>query len=105
MKYKIFALIGEAGSGKDTVMKKILEQNPLLFNEVISCTTRPPREGEAHGVNYYYYSEEEFAEQLLDDWYPDIPEFARRYFDIEQFARDLFAYDYTFCDGYVFSDY
>ena len=50
-------------------------------------------------------SEEVFAEQLLDDCYPDIPEFARRYFDIEQFARDLFAYDYTFCDGYVFSDY
>ena len=50
-------------------------------------------------------SEEEFAEQLLDDCYPNIPEFARRYFDIEQFARDLFAYDYTFCDGYVFSDY
>ena len=50
-------------------------------------------------------SEEEFAEQLLDDSYPDIPEFARRYFDIEQFTRDLFAYDYTFCDGYVFSDY
>ena len=49
-------------------------------------------------------SEEEFAEQLLDDCY-DLPEFARRYFDIEQFARDLFAYDYTFCDGYVFSDY
>ena len=50
-------------------------------------------------------SEEEFAKQLLDDCYPDIPEFVRRYFDIEQFARDLFAYDYTFCDGYVFSDY
>ena len=50
-------------------------------------------------------SEEEFAEQLLDDCYPDIPEFARRDFDIEQFARDLFAYDYTFVDGYVFSDY
>ena len=50
-------------------------------------------------------SEEEFAEQLLDDCYPDIPEFARRYFDIGQFARDLFNFDYTFIDGYVFSDY
>lgn len=65
MKYKIFALIGEAGSGKDTIMKKILEQNPLLFNEVISCTTRPLREGEAHGVNYYYYTEEEFADKVV----------------------------------------
>lgn len=56
-------------------------------------------------LEYGNMNEEEFAEQLLDDCYPDIPEFARRYFDIEQFARDLFAYDYTFCDGYVFSDY
>ena len=50
-------------------------------------------------------SEEEFAEYLLDDCYSDMPEFARRYFDVEQFARDLFAYDYTFCDGFVFSDF
>lgn len=65
MKYKIFALIGEAGSGKDTVMRNILEHEPLMFNEVISCTTRPPREGEAHGVNYYYYTEEEFADKVV----------------------------------------
>ena len=50
-------------------------------------------------------SEVEYAEQLLNDCYSDMPEFARRYFDMEQFARDLFAYDYTFVDGYVFSDY
>ena len=60
--------------------------------------------GQNNGFKGKWDSEEEFAEQLLDDCYPDIPEFARRYFDIEQFARDLFAYDYTFCDGYVFSD-
>ena len=49
-------------------------------------------------------SEEEFAEHQLDSCYPDMPEFARRYFDIGQFARDLFNFDYTFIDGYVFSD-
>ena len=50
-------------------------------------------------------SEVEYAEQLLNDCYSDMPEFARHYFDMEQFARDLFAYDYSFVDGYVFSDY
>ena len=50
-------------------------------------------------------SEEEFAEHLVDDCYGDMPEFASRYFDMEQFARDLFNFDYTFIDGYVFSDY
>ena len=65
MKYKMIALIGEAGSGKDTVMKEVLAKEPLLFNEIISCTTRPPREGECHGVNYYYYTDEEFADKVI----------------------------------------
>ena len=34
-----------------------------------------------------------------------MPDFARRYFDYEAFARDLFMGDYTFVDGYVFSDH
>ena len=44
--FKIVALIGEAGSGKDTIMQRILASSPLAFNEIISCTTRPMREGE-----------------------------------------------------------
>lgn len=60
-KYKVVALIGAAGSGKDTIMKKILKEHPE-WNEIISCTSRPPREGEKHGVNYYFYKDEEFIE-------------------------------------------
>jgi guanylate kinase len=40
--YKILALIGEAGTGKDTLMREVLKQDPSL-HEIISCTTRPPR--------------------------------------------------------------
>ena len=65
-KYKIIALIGEAGSGKDRIMSEVLAARPALFNEIISCTTRPMREGEAEGINYYYLTEEEFIERLLD---------------------------------------
>ena len=62
MAYKIIAIIGEAGSGKDTLMKKALSAIPEL-NEIISCTTRPPREGEIDGINYNFISEEEFKQQ------------------------------------------
>ena len=34
------------------------------FNEIISCTTRPMREKEIHGVNYYYYTDKEFFEKV-----------------------------------------
>lgn len=64
-KYKIIALIGEAGSGKDTVMQKVLAAAPGLFNEIVSCTTRPMREGEVEGVNYYYLTDKEFQDKVI----------------------------------------
>ena len=64
--YRIIALIGEAGAGKDSLMQAILEQRPDL-HEIVSCTTRPKREGEVHGINYYYYSPEKFGDMVLHD--------------------------------------
>ena len=64
--FNIIALIGEAGSGKDSIMQNILKKRPLQFNEIISCTTRPMREGEAEGVNYFYLTPEEFAGKVLN---------------------------------------
>lgn len=61
--YKIVALMGEAGSGKDRTLKEVLKAAPY-FNEIISCTTRPPRQGEQHGVNYYFYTLKEFEEKV-----------------------------------------
>lgn len=63
---KIVALMGEAGSGKDTILHKLMEQYPAYFNEIISCTTRPPREGEKNGVNYYFLSIDEFTQKVLN---------------------------------------
>ena len=76
--YKIIALCGEAGAGKDTALQAILKQNSE-FNEIISHTSRPPREGEEEGINYFYHTDEEFEElinsnQMLEytvfrEWY------------------------------------
>jgi guanylate kinase len=63
---KIVALMGEAGSGKDTILHSIMEKYPSYFNEIISCTTRPPREGEKEGVNYYFLSIDEFTKKVLN---------------------------------------
>ena len=50
-------------------------------------------------------TEEEFTEHIFDELYAyEMPDFARRYFDYEAFARDLFMGDYTFVDGHVFSE-
>ena len=63
--YNIIALMGEAGSGKDRTMQAVLAADPAL-HEIISCTTRPMRQGEAHGVNYFYYTPEQFGQKVLD---------------------------------------
>lgn len=63
--YKIIVLIGEAGSGKDTLMQGVLQQNPDL-HEIVSCTTRPPREGELNGINYHFMTGEEFGDKVLN---------------------------------------
>lgn len=63
---KIVALIGKAGSGKDTIMHNIISNHPNDFNEIISCTTRPPREGEINNINYHFLTIEEFTEKVLN---------------------------------------
>lgn len=64
-KYKIIALMGEAGSGKDTLLNEILKRNKA-FHGIVSCTTRPPREGEVDGKSYFFLTKEEFAEKILN---------------------------------------
>lgn len=63
--YKIIALIGEAGSGKDTLLQSVLSKTNKL-HEIVSCTTRPPREKEVDGVNYHFLTGEEFGDKVIN---------------------------------------
>lgn len=58
---KIFYLMGKSASGKDTIYKKIKEQMPQLRTIVI-YTTRPIREGETDGVEYFFVDDVRRAE-------------------------------------------
>lgn len=50
--------MGKSASGKDTLYKKILERCPEL-RKIVLYTTRPMREGETDGVEYYFTNPEE----------------------------------------------
>lgn len=54
---KIFYLMGKSASGKDTIYKKVKEAIPELKTIVI-YTTRPIREGEKDGREYFFIDEE-----------------------------------------------
>lgn len=61
---KLIALIGEAGSGKDTMLKYIQQITNGMFNEIVSCTTRPKRDYEVDGVSYHFLKGKDFLEKV-----------------------------------------
>ena len=66
-KYKIIAVMGQAGAGKDSFVNALIKGNYLPWAKpIISCTTRPIREHEQDGVDYHYLTNEEFAEQVVN---------------------------------------
>lgn len=58
----IYLLFGKSGVGKTTIYKRLIEDDELGLTPIVTCTTRPPREGEVNEVDYYFISEEEFHE-------------------------------------------
>jgi guanylate kinase len=61
----ILVVSGPSGAGKSTICKQVLENNNLHFS--VSCTTRKPRIGEVHGVDYYFTSEDIFKEKIKNN--------------------------------------
>jgi guanylate kinase len=59
---KIYVLMGKSATGKDTIYKKILENNKIDLKEVVTYTTRPIRDNEQDGVEYNFVTEEFFNE-------------------------------------------
>ncbi len=86
-KKEVIAIIGKAGSGKDTILQEVLKRAPQVvkdeypeggcteLKEIISCTTRPKRECEIEGVNYYFFTDEEFAEKVVNDEFAEVSNF------------------------------
>ncbi len=66
MKGKSIIVCAPSGSGKTTIVNRLLEAIPELSFS-ISATSRDPREGEKNGVNYYFLSADEFKSRIQAD--------------------------------------
>lgn len=64
-RFHILILIGKSASGKDTIQKELVKNHG--FVPLISTTSRPMREGEKNGVDYYFVSKLEFQKRILDN--------------------------------------
>jgi guanylate kinase len=75
---KSIAISGPSGTGKTTIIKRILDQFPV-FAFSISATTRQIRPNETDGVDYYFLKPEQFRQKVADnelleyqEVYPDL---------------------------------
>lgn len=59
----LFLVSAPSGAGKTTLCKQLLETHPELRYSV-SCTTRPPREGEKDGEDYFFMTREAFESKI-----------------------------------------
>ncbi len=59
-------IMGPAGSGKGTIIKRLLQDESNVFLSV-SATTRNPRPGEEDGVSYYFTKKEDFERMIEED--------------------------------------
>lgn len=64
MKGKIIILSAPSGTGKSTIIGKIIDRAELKLGFSISATSRQPRGEEQHGREYYFLSKQEFADRV-----------------------------------------
>lgn len=59
----LFVISGASGVGKSTILKRVMAVMPdLQFS--VSATSRPPREGETNGVQYFFVTADAFRQMI-----------------------------------------
>ena len=88
MKHVLLAVSGPSGVGKGTMVKTIIARRSDVV-ESVSCTTRPPREGEVHGKHYFFLAREEFERRIQEDDFLEYDEhFGNYYGTPKSFVRE-----------------
>jgi len=61
MEKNVFSLGGPTGSGESTITQGLIDRFPVC-TRLVTATTRAPRGSEQHGVDYYFFTKEEFED-------------------------------------------
>lgn len=70
---------GFAGSGKGTLMRRLLELYDN-YSLSVSMTTRQPRPGERDGVEYFFSTREDFEKKIAEDGLIEYAEYCGNYY-------------------------
>lgn len=95
---KIYYMMGKSSSGKDTLYQQIAGRCPQL-RKVVPYTTRPIREGERNGVEYYFVDENGLSElerlgKVIELRAYDTVHGIWKYFTVDDGQIDLHNNDY-----------
>ncbi len=96
---KIFLLMGKSTSGKDTIYKYLIQDEELGLKKIVPYTTRPMRDGEQDGAEYYFKNEQEYqqlkdAEKIIEERTYHTKYGEWRYFTVDDGQIDLAKGDY-----------
>lgn len=75
----LIILSGPSGSGKDTVLNKLVENREDVKISV-SMTTREKRQGEIDGIHYYFADREYFEKNISENKMLEYAEYAGNYY-------------------------
>jgi guanylate kinase len=70
MKKQVIVIAGPSGSGKNSIISRIIEEHPNC-ERVVTATTRQMRPGERDGVDYYFFSQERFDDEMAKGNIPE----------------------------------
>ena len=65
--YSPIIVVGPSGVGKSTLISELKGKYPNAFGFSVSYTTRKPRPGEVHGIDYFYVTKVEFESMIQSD--------------------------------------
>lgn len=80
----LIVISGPSGVGKDSVIKKMKERD-LPFHFVVTTTTRPRRQAEIQGEDYFFVSSENFTQMIEND---ELLEYAVVYGDYKGIPKE-----------------
>ena len=61
---KIIVLSAPSGTGKSTIISRLMQRPELKLGFSVSATSRKPRGAERDGVDYYFLTPEEFERKV-----------------------------------------
>lgn len=80
----LIVISGLSGAGKDAIIQRLKERG-LPFHFVVTTTSRPKRENEVHGVDYFFVTDDEFRRKVEAG---EMLEYAEVYGQLKGVTRD-----------------